>query len=266
MYIKDLLEQAYLLDKKGYYKEADNVTRIITAAQGIIEHQATDQEIDSLVDQSVMDIGETYLINQMKLKNGLMSIFPNLKEIHYLSTHPGKYDIYRNLSPNVKWIFPNYSFGFYDTMTESGRGIKNDLLIPNLRDKYNSKPVHSAEEIIALKNKFPDSIRHFNVYKDDKLVCGTTLFITKKVVKSQYIAGSESNNELGSIDYLYDFLINEVAKSRDYFDFGPSHENNGLQIVKSINFWKESFGANSLIQDFYEVNTSNYVLLENVLI
>ena len=83
MYIKDLLEQAYLLDKKGYYKEADNVTRIITSAQGIIEHQATDQEIDALVDQSAMDIGETYLINQMKLKNGLMSIFPNLKDVFF---------------------------------------------------------------------------------------------------------------------------------------------------------------------------------------
>jgi len=83
MHIKDLLEQAYLLDKKGYYKEADNVTRIITAAQGIIEHQATDQEIDSLVDQSVMDVGETYLINQMKLKNGLMNIFPNLKDVFF---------------------------------------------------------------------------------------------------------------------------------------------------------------------------------------
>ncbi len=83
MHIKDLLEQAYLLDKKGYYKEADNVTRIITAAQGIIEHQVADQEIDSLVDQSVMDIGETYLINQSKLKNGLMSIFPNLKDVYF---------------------------------------------------------------------------------------------------------------------------------------------------------------------------------------
>jgi len=83
MHIKDLLEQAYLLDKKGYYKEADNVTRIITAAQGIIEHQATDQEIDSLVDQSVMDVGETYLIDQTKLKNGLMSIFPNLKDVYF---------------------------------------------------------------------------------------------------------------------------------------------------------------------------------------
>lgn len=142
----------------------------------------------------------------------------------------------------------------------------NDLLIPNLRDKYNSKPVHTAEEIIALKNKFPDNIRHFNVYKEDKLVCGTTLFITKRVVKPQYIAGSESNNELGSIDFLYDFLINEIAKGKDYFDFGPSHENNGLQIVKSINFWKESFGAHSLIQDFYEVETANFELLDSILI
>jgi hypothetical protein len=53
------------------------------AAQGIIQHQTSDQEIDSLVDQSVMDIGETYLINQMKLKNGLMSIFPNLKDVFF---------------------------------------------------------------------------------------------------------------------------------------------------------------------------------------
>jgi hypothetical protein len=59
------------------------------------------------------------------------SIFPNLKEIHYLSTHPGEYDIYRKLSPQLKWIFPNYSFGFYDSMMEAGRGIKSDLLISN---------------------------------------------------------------------------------------------------------------------------------------
>ena len=141
-----------------------------------------------------------------------------------------------------------------------------DLLIPNLRDKYNSKPVHSIDEITALKNKFPNNIRHFNVYSNEELVCGTTLFVTNKVVKPQYISGSDSNNELGSIDFLYDFLINEFAIGKDYFDFGPSHENNGLQIVKNINFWKESFGAHSLIQDFYEVPTANYGLLNSILI
>jgi hypothetical protein len=140
------------------------------------------------------------------------------------------------------------------------------ILIPNLKEKFNSKPVHSLNEITALKSKFPQNIKHFNVYYNEKLVCGTTLFITKKVVKPQYISGSESNNLLGSIDFLYDFLINEVSKGKKVFDFGPSHENNGLNIVKNINFWKESFGAQTVVQNFYEVETSSYHVLDTILI
>ncbi|MEL1255305.1 GNAT family N-acetyltransferase [Flavobacterium sp. DGU38] len=142
----------------------------------------------------------------------------------------------------------------------------NELLIPNLRDKYKSKPVHSLEEIQFLRSKFPDNIRHFNVYNNDKLVAGTTLFITQKVVKPQYISGSEENNFLGSIDFLYDYLIKVIAQGKVFFDFGPSHENNGLEIVENINFWKESFGAHSLVQDFLEVETLNHYLLDTVLI
>lgn len=142
----------------------------------------------------------------------------------------------------------------------------NTILIPNLKEKYNSKPVHSLDEIVQLKTKFPENIKHFNVYHNDNIVCGTTLFITKNVVKPQYISGTESNNLLGSIDFLYDYLINEVSKGKNYFDFGPSHENNGLNIVKNINFWKESFGAHTLVQNFYDVETSKYHLLDTILI
>lgn len=117
----------------------------------------------------------------------------------------------------------------------------NTLLIPNLRNKYNSKPVHTVKEIEFLQEKFPSNIRHFNVYNADELVCGTTLFITKNVVKPQYIAGNEDNNALGSLDFLYDFLIKEIAKDKKFFDFGPSHDSSGLQIVKGINFWKRKF-------------------------
>ncbi len=142
----------------------------------------------------------------------------------------------------------------------------NELLIPNLKDKYQSKPVHTLEEITFLRNKFPENIRHFNVYQNEKLVCGTTLFITKTVVKPQYISGNENNNLLGSIDFLYDYLIKEIAYGKAFFDFGPSHENHGLQIVENINFWKESFGTQIVIQNFHEINTSNFSLLDTILI
>ena len=67
-------------------------------------------------------------------------------------------------------------------------------------------------------------------------------------------------------DYLYDYLIKEVSQGKSFFDFGPSHENKVLQIVENINFWKESFGAQSVVQNFYEINTSNFPKLDTILI
>lgn len=142
----------------------------------------------------------------------------------------------------------------------------NEILIPNLDKKHSAKPVHSADEIMKLQNTFPDNIRHFNVYDGNNIVAGTTIFISENVAHPQYISGNNLKNELGSLDYLYDYLINEVFKDKKYFDFGPSHEENGLKINEGILFWKESFGAKTSIQDFYEIETKNYNNLASILI
>lgn len=142
----------------------------------------------------------------------------------------------------------------------------NEILIPNLDKKHSAKPVHSLNEIIKLQQKFPENIRHFNVYHEDKIVAGTTVFCTDKVAHPQYISGNEDKNELGSLDFLYNHLITEVFAAKNFFDFGPSHEDNGKKINEGILFWKESFGAKTVVQDYYEVKTANYLLLENVLI
>ena len=142
----------------------------------------------------------------------------------------------------------------------------DEILIPNLENKHNAKPVHSAEEMVLLHRKFPNNIRHFNVYHNDEIVAGTTIFVTDTVAHPQYISGNLQKNELGSIDYLYHYLITEVFNHKHYFDFGPSHENNGTQINQGILFWKESFGAKTTVQDWYEVETESFSRLENILI
>ncbi len=142
----------------------------------------------------------------------------------------------------------------------------NEILIPNLAKKHNSKPVHTLEEISNLQQKFPNNIRHFNVYNIDKIVAGTTVFITDKVAHPQYISGNVQKNELGSLDLLYNYLITQVFKDKNFFDFGISHEQNGKKINQGLLFWKETFGAKTTIQNFYEVQTSDYHLLENVML
>ncbi|HLA54973.1 MAG TPA: GNAT family N-acetyltransferase [Flavobacterium sp.] len=142
----------------------------------------------------------------------------------------------------------------------------NKILEPNLNHKHSVKPVHTIEEIENLHRSFPENIRHFNVYHNDEIVAGTTIFVSENVAHAQYVSGQENKNELGSLDYLYDYLIREVFHDKRFFDFGISNEDNGRKVNEGLIFWKESFGAGTLTQDFYEVETANHKLLENVLI
>ena len=142
----------------------------------------------------------------------------------------------------------------------------NQILIPNLAEKHATSPVHSLQEIQKLKKLFPRNIRQFNVYKDHILVAGTTIFETENVVHCQYISKFEKEKNLGSLDFLYSFLITEVFARKKFFDFGISNEAQGRKLNSGLSYWKESFGASTLVHDFYVVQTSNSHLLEKVLL
>lgn len=142
----------------------------------------------------------------------------------------------------------------------------NEILIPNLARKHQVAPVHSLAEIEKLHQSFPENIRHFNVYHDGRIVAGTTVFVTKNVAHPQYISGQQDKNALGSLDYLYHYLITDVFKDVRFFDFGISNEQQGRKLNAGLAFWKESFGTGTLVQDFYEVETANHALLEHVLL
>jgi hypothetical protein len=139
----------------------------------------------------------------------------------------------------------------------------NEVLIPNLDERHNAKPVHSLEEIKALKSLFPNNIRQFNVYLNDKIVAGTTVFESENVAHCQYISKYEKDENLGSLDFLYHFLITEVFASKRFFDFGISNESQGKKLNEGLSYWKESFGASTIVHDFYEVETKNYDKLDS---
>ena len=142
----------------------------------------------------------------------------------------------------------------------------NQILIPNLALKHQEKPVHSLTEINDLQAKFPKNIRQFNVYYNNEIVGGTTIFESNQVAHAQYISADERKNELGSLDYLYYYLLTEIFEDKKFFDFGISNENQGKNLNNGLCFWKESFGASTIVHDFYEVKTSNYILLNDVIV
>ena len=141
------------------------------------------------------------------------------------------------------------------------------MLVPNLKERYDAKPVHNLAEITYLKSKFPDNIRQFNVYFENEIIGGVTLFVTKNVLHPQYISGNKKfNTKYGGLDFLYHHVMTTIPKTQCYFNFGSSSENDGLQLNTNLHYWKESFGGRTVVQNLYEIETKNYTLLENVLI
>ncbi len=141
----------------------------------------------------------------------------------------------------------------------------NEILIPNLATKHNTKPVHTLEEITKLKKHFPNQIRQFNVYLSNEIVAGTTIFESDKVAHSQYISSDFNKNTYGCLDFLHYELITKYFKHKSFFDFGISNENQGRKLNNGLSYWKESFGSNTIVQDFYEIDTQNYHFLNNVI-
>lgn len=138
----------------------------------------------------------------------------------------------------------------------------NKILIPNLENKHGVKPVHTLEEIELLASRFPNAIKQVNVYKDNEIVAGTTVFLTETTIHPQYVSGNATKNAYGSLDLAYDFIINHFDKSKRYFDFNISSENNGKALNSGLLFWKESCGARAYTADTYVIKTANHTQID----
>lgn len=126
------------------------------------------------------------------------------------------------------------------------------ILDSNLENKYQKKPVHSLEEIIHLKNKFPDNVKLYCASENDKIIAGTILFITKKTVHVQYISASLEGKEKGALDLLFNDLISTIYSSFSFFDFGHSNESMGKDLNENLIFQKEGFGGRGVANYIYQ--------------
>jgi hypothetical protein len=131
----------------------------------------------------------------------------------------------------------------------------DQILEPRLLEKFNAKPVHTKEEIALLKQKFPENIRQYSVYQNDKIIAGITIFETENVVKSQYGATSKKGEEVRALDFLFINLIEKYKrKGKRFFDMGIVNEENESGYHSGLLKQKEELGCTVYNQDFYKID------------
>ncbi len=122
-----------------------------------------------------------------------------------------------------------------------------------LAERHGVKPVHSAEEIKLLASRFPDNIKLFASYKDDRMLAGVVMYESKQVAHVQYASNSREGRTVGAQDIIEDYLINSYSTKKKFFDFGISTENSGKTLNVGLVTRKENFGASSVMYDIYEL-------------
>ena len=142
----------------------------------------------------------------------------------------------------------------HDVTVDESQDLRGfwEVLTFNLRNKYDSCPFHSLEEIELLHDRFPQQIRLFTASKDGKVLGGTVLYITSTVVHTQYISANLEGKQWRVIDALFDYLLHECDWQQRYFDFGTSNEEDGRILVEPLIYQKEGFGGRGICYDWYE--------------
>jgi hypothetical protein len=125
----------------------------------------------------------------------------------------------------------------------------------NLATKYETRPVHTLEEITKLNRMFPDQIECVVGLAGGEVVAGIVLFRTLKVVHAQYIASTTAGNTVAALSAVMEHAIAMSKECRvRYFSFGTSNEHEGRMLNEGLHRFKVSFGAGGVVHEYYEVS------------
>lgn len=132
------------------------------------------------------------------------------------------------------------------------------LLTKLLRERYDTHPVHTLEEITKLHRLHPDNIKLFGAYQNGDLIAGVVVYESVRVARAQYIAANDRGREVSALDLLFDFLVNNIYKDKAYFDLGTSDEDEGRILNKSLIEYKEGFGARAIAHNHYILDLTHW--------
>lgn len=127
-----------------------------------------------------------------------------------------------------------------------------NVLKTNLEKRFDAKPVHSLDEILLLKSRFPDNIIQYNAYIGEEIIGGILFYVTPQVLHGQYSATNDAGKKYGAMEAIYEQVMFHDFSDIQYLDFGSSTEEHGSIINTGLIAHKEGFGGRGICYDTYE--------------
>ena len=133
------------------------------------------------------------------------------------------------------------------------------LLSSLLGERYDTRPVHTLDEMLLLRGRFPESIKLYTATLDGQLLAGVVMYLTSMVAHCQYIAASPLGKDSKALTLLFDHLIDmyrQQGKYR-YFDFGISNEDHGRYLNEGLVQQKSRLGGRGIVYNTFELTVNS---------
>ena len=131
------------------------------------------------------------------------------------------------------------------------------------KKKYNTTPTHSLDELIKLKDMFPQQIKLLVTKNENKIIGGSLIFFTNDNVALVFYNTILEEYRESQIAMLQLYKCMEIAKKYNlhWIDFGVSHtpeEENPLAPKFSLIHFKEQFNAKGVLRIAYQKEYGDY--------
>jgi len=124
-----------------------------------------------------------------------------------------------------------------------------EILQKNLRLRHHVQPAHSLEELLQLRQMFPERIRLFAAFAENEMIAGIVIFVCNpRVALAFYISHREIFQRYRGVNLLFYEVFHWCIKQGFRFlDFGIFTVN--MQPNWGLGRFKESFGAQGVFRD-----------------
>ncbi|WP_237389686.1 peptidoglycan bridge formation glycyltransferase FemA/FemB family protein [Bacillus sp. USDA818B3_A] len=129
------------------------------------------------------------------------------------------------------------------------------ILESNLLKRHNSHPTHTYNEILDLRQRFPEKIKLFSAFYEKKMIAGVLVFIlNNRVLNCFYICHDENFQQLRPLNLVFSALIQlGVNEGFHFLDWGISTENKGKAVNQGLFKFKEGFAGRGVLRETYRL-------------
>jgi hypothetical protein len=125
------------------------------------------------------------------------------------------------------------------------------ILKSNLAMRHNVQPAHTLDELLKLKELYPQKIQLYGAYTKGKMIAGVVNFYcNEKVVLVFYISHDPEYQQYRAVNLLfYTIMKDAISRGLGFLDFGLFTVN--MEPNWGLGKFKESFGARGVLRDTF---------------